>query len=68
VLPKQGNESNGSARIDPHLLRKSKLHNYHPQEAMQDPVMLLESGHTYERASIETWLHQSMCVNDTPQL
>jgi hypothetical protein len=29
---------------------------------MQDPVVLLESGQTYERAHIDTWLLRSMYV------
>ena len=31
-----------------------------PQEVMKDPVMLLESGHTYERTHIEDWIRHSM--------
>lgn len=30
------------------------------QEIMEDPVLVPESGNTYERANIENWLQHSM--------
>ena len=34
---------------------------------MRDPVLVPESGRSYERANIEAWLADNMCASSRPQ-
>jgi hypothetical protein len=34
---------------------------------MEDPVIVPESGFTYERAHIEAWLRNNMCASSQPR-